>query len=46
MNGIIPTIFKRIYCILWRGHTYKRVTPFDLPHVVIECTYCKKQKVV
>ena len=26
-NGIIPLIYKRIICILWRGHNYTPVSP-------------------
>lgn len=26
-NGIIPLIYKRLICILWRGHNYIPVSP-------------------
>ena len=29
-NGIIPLIYKRIICILWKGHNYIPITPEDI----------------
>ena len=29
-NGIIPLIYKRIICVLWKGHNYIAVSPEDL----------------
>ena len=29
-NGIIPLIYKRIICTLWKGHNYIPVSPEDL----------------
>ena len=29
-NGIIPLIYKRIICVLWKGHNYIPVSPEDL----------------
>ena len=43
-NGIVPLIYKRIICVLWKGHNYIHVSPEDLSgkrH--FECKYCKKQ---
>ena len=45
-NGIIPLIYKRIICILWKGHNYIPVSPEDLSGKrLFECKYCKKQHV-
>ena len=45
-NGIIPLIYKRIICVLWKGHNYIPVTPEDLEgERLFECKYCKKQHV-
>ena len=43
MNGIIPLIYKRIICVLWKGHNYIPVSPEDLDGKrLFECKYCKK----
>ena len=45
-NGIIPLIYKRIICTLWKGHNYIPVSPEDLSDKrLFECKYCKKQHV-
>ena len=45
-NGIIPLIYKRIICVLWKGHDYIPVSPEDLEgRRLFECKYCKKQHV-
>ena len=45
-NGIIPLIYKRIICILWKGHNYIPVSPEDLSGKrLFESKYCKKQHV-
>ena len=44
-NGIIPLIYKRIICILWRGHNYTPVSPEVEGKRLFECKYCKKQHV-
>ena len=45
-NGIIPLIYKRIICTLWKGHNYIPVSPEDLSgKMLFECKYCKKQHV-
>ena len=45
-NGIIPLIYKRIICVLWKGHNYMPVSPEDLDGKrLFECKYCKKQRV-
>ena len=42
-NGIIPLIYKRIICVLWKGHNYIPVSPEDLEGKrLFECKYCKK----
>ena len=47
MNGIIPLIYKRIICVLWKGHNYIPVSPEDLDGKrLFECKYCKKQRVL
>ena len=46
-NGIIPLIYKRIICVLWKGHNYIPVSPEDLDGKrLFECKYCKKQRVL
>ena len=46
-NGIIPLIYKRIICVLWKGHNYMPVSPEDLEGKrLFECKYCKKQRVL
>ena len=45
-NGIIPLIYKRIICILWRGHNYTPVSLEVEGKRLFECKYCKKQKVI
>ena len=46
-NGIIPLIYKRIICVLWKGHNYIPVSPEDLEGKrLFECKYCKKQRVL
>ena len=46
-NGIIPLIYKRIICTLWKGHNYIPVSPEDLSGKrLFECKYCKKQYVL
>ena len=46
-NGIIPLIYKRIICTLWKGHNYIPVSPEDLSGKrLFECKYCKKQHVL
>ena len=41
-NGIIPTMFRRIICTLYKGHCFVRVTPKDINEkALFECTYCK-----
>lgn len=41
-NGIIPLIYKRIICTLWKGHNYIPVSPEDLSGKrLFECKYCK-----
>ena len=44
-NGIIPLIYKRIICILWRGHNYTPVSPEVEGKILFECKYCKKRHV-
>ena len=44
-NGIIPLIYKRIICILWRGHNYTPVSPEVEGKRLFECKCCKKQHV-
>ena len=45
-NGIIPLIYKRIICVLWKGHNYIPVSPEDLEGGrLFECKYCKKQHI-
>ena len=45
-NGIIPLIYKRIICVLWKGHNYMPVSQEDLEGKrLFECKYCKKQRV-
>ena len=45
-NDIIPLIYKRIICTLWKGHNYIPVSPEDLSGKrLFECKYCKKQHV-
>lgn len=45
-NGIIPLIYKRIICTLWKGHNYIPVSPEDLSGKrLFECKYCKKHHV-
>ena len=45
-NGIIPLIYKRIICTLWKGHNYIPISPEDLSGKrLFECKYCKKQHV-
>ena len=45
-NGVIPLIYKRIICTLWKGHNYIPVSPEDLyGRRLFECKYCKKQHV-
>ena len=44
-NGIIPLIYKRIICTLWKGHNYIPVSPEDLSGKrLFECKYCKKKQ--
>ena len=45
-NGIIPLIYKRIICVLLKGHNYIPVSKayFDGKRL-FECKYCKKQRV-
>lgn len=46
INGIIPLIYKRIICILWKGHNYIPISPEDVyGKRLFECKYCKKQHV-
>ena len=46
-NDIIPLIYKRIICTLWKGHNYIPVSPEDLSGKrLFECKYCKKQHVL
>ena len=46
-TGLIPTIYRRIICYLWKGHKYKPVSPKDIEgRALFECTYCQKQKVI
>ena len=41
-NGIIPLIYKRIICVLWKGYNYIPVSPKDLEgRMLFECKYCK-----
>ena len=43
-NGIIPLIYKRIICVLWKVYNYIPVSPEDLEGKrLFECKYCKKQ---
>ena len=43
-NGIIPLIYKRIICVLWKGHNYIPVSPEDLEgRRLFECKQRKKQ---
>ena len=45
-NGIIPLIYKRIICVLWKGHNCIPVSPEDLEgRKLFECKYCKKQHI-
>ena len=45
-TGIIPIMYKRIICTLWKGHQFIRVSPRDIyDEALFECKYCKKQKV-
>ena len=47
MNGIIPLIYKRIICVLWKGHNYIPVIPENLDGKrLFECKYYKKQCVL
>ena len=48
-NGLIPLIYKRIICVLWKGHNYIPVSPEDLEgkdflnvNTVKNNVYCKK----
>ena len=43
---IIPTMYRRIVCALWKGHNYVRISPEVQGKVLLECTYCQKEKVV
>lgn len=46
-NGMIPLVYKRIICALWKGHNYIPVSPEDLSGKrLFECKYCKKQHVL
>lgn len=41
-NGIIPLIYKRIICTLWKEHNYIPISPEDLSGKrLFECKYCK-----
>lgn len=41
-NGIIPLIYKRIICTLWKGHNYIPISPEDMTGKrLFECKYCK-----
>lgn len=42
-TGIIPTMYRRIVCTLWRGHNYVRKTKFIDGPVIWKCTYCQKE---
>ena len=43
---IIPIMYKRIICTLWKGHEFVQVSPRDIyDEALFECKYCKKQKV-
>ena len=44
-NGIISLIYKRIICVLWKGHNYIPVSPEIEGRRLFECKYCKKQHV-
>ena len=44
-NGIIPLIYKRIICVLWKGHNYISISPEVEGKRLFECKYCKKQQV-
>ena len=45
-NGILPLIYKRIICILWKGYNYIPITPEDIyGERLFECKYCKKLQV-
>ena len=45
-NGIIPLIYKRIICTLWKGHNYIPISPEDLSgKSLFECKSCKKRHV-
>ena len=45
-TGIIPIIYKRIICTLWKGHKFVQVSPRDIyDEALFECKYCKKLKV-
>ena len=45
-NGIIPLIYKRIICTLWKGHNYIPVSPEDLSGKrLFVCKYCRKRHV-
>ena len=44
-NCIIPLIYKRLICVLWKGHNYIPVSPEVEGKRLFECTYCKKQHV-
>ena len=45
-NGIIPIMFRRIICTLYKGHYFVRVSPRDINgKALFECKYCKKQHV-
>lgn len=44
-SGIIPLIYKRIICVLWKGHNYIPVSPEIEGRRLFECKYCKKQHV-
>lgn len=45
-TGVIPTIYRRIVCSLWKGHNYKRVSQEYQGKVMCKCTYCQKEKIV
>ena len=45
-TGIIPIIYKRIICTLWKGHEFVQVSPRNIDgSALFECKYCKKQKI-
>ena len=47
-TGIIPRMFNRIFCILWRGHKYEAIIVDSgiWSGKIFKCKYCGKTKIV